>query len=81
MAKRPKSDLARIAEIDEISQNEKVQTSQFVEFEYFGAQIPRSVILRLKRLALDRKSARIEPWKIKDLATLALTEWLDRNEG
>ena len=53
---------------------------EIVEYEYFGAQIPRSVVLRLKRLALDRKSLRVEPWKIKNMAALALTEWLDRNE-
>ena len=53
---------------------------EFVEYEYFGAQIPRSVVLRLKRLALDRKSLRVEPWKIKEMAALALKEFLDRNE-
>lgn len=81
MAKRPKSSLDRISEIDEISNlDNTIPISQFVEYEYFGAQIPRSVVLRLKRLALDRKSSRVEPWKIKDMAALALTEWLERNE-
>ena len=79
-SKRPKQSLDRISEMDEISKSQNMPISQFIETEYFGAQIPRSVVLRLKRLALDRKSSRVEPWKIKDMAALALTEWLERNE-
>ncbi len=81
MAQRTKSSLDRISELDLESKPTNLKiSSNIVEYEYFGAQIPREVVLRLKHVALNRKAKRVEPWKMKELVEAALIEWLERNE-